>query len=203
MKTLLSLLLFTLLITPAAGMGTNTSVEDVLMCYTMTENGRLASLAVESVASTVASTQLGHTGVDTLSALAFRPTSAILYGVHAGQLGVVDTTTGGFIALPGIGIGSGVGSLGTQAFSDVRGMTFDPFTAELFASVYTGAGNVLIRIDPATGAAVSGAFGSGADYLPIQTAAGVQIGAIAISPFDGRLYGVAAGNDGIHRIGAH
>ena len=93
-----------------------------------------------------------------------------LYAADANQLGALDMLTGVFTPLPSP-FGTGSGSAGNITFSDVDGLTFDPFSGTFFGSHRrTGGGNqdVLLQIDPLTGAHIPDAFGAGVDYVEID-----------------------------------
>lgn len=141
------------------------------------------------------------TGTSTIESIAFQPgpapgTPGPLYAADAGQLGTLNLSTGAFTATSSA-FGTGDGSLGSITFGDVDGLAFDSATGSLFgAHRRGGAGNddLLIRIDPATGAHVPDAFGAGVDYVVIGSFAVVglaDIDDLAIDPADGQLYAVA------------
>ncbi|RME85889.1 MAG: hypothetical protein D6775_01570, partial [Caldilineae bacterium] len=85
--------------------------------------------------------------------------------------------------------GSGNGSLGTIDFNDVDGLSFDPITGTLYGTVRRSGNDLLIQIDPATGAHVPDAFGPGVDYVRIQKVAGLpDVDDIAVDPVTGTMY---------------
>lgn len=142
--------------------------------------------------ATGAETNIGAgTGTFTIEAIAYSPWSNILYAADADELGVVDTTTGVYSTIGSFG--SGDGSVGTIAFSDVDGLTFDPFTEILYGTHRrTSADDILFQIDPTTGSAIPDAFGVGVDYVVVNAISGLgDIDDIAIDSHDGQMYGIA------------
>lgn len=142
-------------------------------------------------------TVIGPTGTFDIEAMAIDLDGSVAYAVDGGQLGRIDLATGTFTPLPQP-IGSGIGLLGPMTFDDVDGLTFDVHRGVLFGAVRRdglGLFDLLIQIDPVTGAHVSGAFGLGIDYVPITGATLLfdQIDDIASDPITGVLYGVANG----------
>lgn len=131
-------------------------------------------------------------GTDAVEAIAYRLSTGVLYGANASQLGVIDVKTGAFTATSSP-FGTGSGSVGNLAFSDVDGLSFDPTTGVLYGSHRRGsADDVLLQIDPATGAHVDGAFG-GDDYVVIGSTAVVGLGDIddIAVDLDGQMYAIA------------
>ncbi|NQU41231.1 MAG: DUF11 domain-containing protein [Lentisphaerae bacterium] len=130
------------------------------------------------------------TGTFDIEAIAFNPIDTELFAADADELGTIDLTTGVYTTIGPFG--SGTGSVGTIAFSDVDGLTFDPFTFEMYGSVRLGTEDLLIKIDPVSGSAVADAFGAGVDYVVVNAIAGHDdIDDIAIDPYDGQMYGIA------------
>ncbi|NND02497.1 MAG: hypothetical protein HKN91_06900, partial [Acidimicrobiia bacterium] len=105
---------------------------------------------------------IGPLGVSVVEAIALDPNTGILYAADANDLGTINTTTGAYTTIGVFGTGSG--PLGNITFSDVDGLAFDPTTGILWGSQFLSNQNVLIHINPATGAHIPGAFG-GDDYL--------------------------------------
>ncbi|MGI9606029.1 MAG: SdrD B-like domain-containing protein, partial [Acidimicrobiales bacterium] len=133
------------------------------------------------------------TGTTAIEAIAFHPVDSRLYATNAGTFGEINTTTGEF------------NSIGATGFSDVDGLSFDPFTLILYGSARVGGDDLLFQIDPTTGAAITGAMG-GSTSVPILATAAVGLGDIddlAVSPYDGQMYGIAnsgASNDRLVQI---
>ena len=123
-----------------------------------------------------------------LAAVAYSPWNETLYATDGEALGMVDPVSGAFSRI-GM-IGSGEGSAGSQDFSGLTGLTFDPFQGRLFGIVQRdNAGDLVIEIDPLSGTAVKGAFGPRSDYLMVGSEL-PQVDDIAINPVDGGLYAV-------------
>ena len=155
------------------------------ICYAVADDG---DLLTKIDINTGAEESIGPVGVQFVEAIAYWPITNTLYAADAGRLGTLNTTTGAY---------SNIGSFGS-GFNDVDGLAFHPFTGELYGSVRSGADgsaqDLLIKIDPATGAAIPNAFGPGVTSLTIQTAATTgfnDIDDIAFDPETGFLYGIA------------
>jgi outer membrane protein OmpA-like peptidoglycan-associated protein len=138
-------------------------------------------------------------GVNSVEAIAFDPTTDILYAADAEQLGTVDVDTGVFEALAepfGAGNGTIGGTPAVITFDDVDGLAFDPSTGDLWGSVRREPGtDLLIRIDTTSGRHVSNAFGIGIDYLEIIPVHDQpDIDALAID-LDGVIYAIATSDD--------
>ncbi|MFT4603662.1 MAG: putative repeat protein (TIGR01451 family) [Rhodothermales bacterium] len=136
---------------------------------------------------------IGQTGSTYVEAISFQPGSGVLFGVDSSKFGSLNLTTGAFSFIGGVG--SGNGALGSQYFGDIDGLAFEPYSGVLYASVRREAEDLLIQIDPTTGAAVQNAFGYGATYIVIESfnsSHGVldDVDDIAIDPKDGRLFGI-------------
>ncbi|MEX2555926.1 MAG: hypothetical protein WEB06_09860 [Actinomycetota bacterium] len=137
------------------------------------------------------------TGTFSIETAAFQPGSDVLFAVDAGRLGTLDIESGEFSARPSP-LGTGSGANGTIDFEDVDGLTFDPDTGTLYGSqrVRTEDPDVLLIIDPDTGAHVPDAFGTGVDYLPVTPLPfETKIDDLAIDT-DGTLYAIT--NQGGH-----
>lgn len=155
------------------------------ICYAVADGGdRLVEIDI----NTGAEGSIGPVGVPNVEAIAYWPITDTLYAANANQLGTLNTTTGAY---------SNIGSFGS-GFNDVDGLAFHPFTGELYGSVRNGgdgsAQDLLIKIDPATGAAIPNAFGPGVNSLTIQTATTTgfnDVDDIAFDPETGFLYGIA------------
>ncbi|MBO6574167.1 MAG: VCBS repeat-containing protein [Rhodothermales bacterium] len=147
--------------------------------------------------------KVAFTGTSMIEAAAFNPWNRKLYAADARSLGIVDLNTGHYQKIGEFGSGWGVNHHGQRVergFLDVDGLAFDPYSSDqLFGTVRkTGEPDLLIRIDPATGKAVKGAFGPGQDFVTIQGVHGLtDIDDIAISPWDGTLYAIN-NRDGQH-----
>lgn len=136
----------------------------------------------------------GGNAITNVEGIAYNPVTEILYGANGSRLGTIDYDTALFTPAPQP-FGSGDGTAGTVTFGDVDGLSFDPFTGILYGTVRrTGLPDLLIQIDPATGAHVPDAFGAGVDYVEIAPTMGlVDNDDIAIDPADGQMYVIANG----------
>lgn len=129
------------------------------------------------------------TGSFFIEAIAFQPATGALFAADAGVLGTLDLDTGRFTELGEVGTGSG--ELGRVELDDIDGLTFDPATGFLYGTARRSGEDLLLRLDPATGAVVEGAVG-GADYGVVAGVEGLRdIDDIAIDPSDGQMYAVA------------
>ena len=137
--------------------------------------------------------EVGSLGANDVEAMAFDPATKVLYAVDGDQFGTIDITTGAFTPI-GETFGKGSGADGTVTFSDVDGLAFDPTTGTLYGSVRRNgdcADDVLIVIDPSTGAYVRDAFGRDHDYAVITPVAGNHdIDDLAIDK-TGQMFGIA------------
>jgi len=142
---------------------------------------------------------VGDTGTTDIEAIAFDPTTGILYAFDGGNLVTLDYNNGGTATTVGAA-GSGGGPLGNVVFDDLDGMSFDASVNPpvLYATQRVpGAGNpdLLVRIDPATGAIIPGSFG-GDDYLVLGALNGLEnVDDIAFDPNTGVLYAIYNDDD--------
>lgn len=147
-------------------------------------------------------TLLGATGVSNIEALKFTPDFTALYAINDDEFGSIDLTDGSFSLIGSIGTVGG--SLGEIAVTDADGMTFDPLNDELYVSVRrgtTGDNDLLIKVDPGTGAHIPDAFGTGIDYIVVDFPDSIDsaihdIDGMSFYP-DGTLYAIQnnGGND--------
>lgn len=197
----------TLVALAAAGMllvplVTGAAVDDTEICYTVSDSTAelrdsegpdvLHRILRSDPDPATNETTIGEgTGTYNIEAVALHSETGVLFAADAGTLGTIDVTTGRFTAI-GTGIGSGDGSQGTVRFDDVDGLHFDPTSGVLYGSQRERRGDdLLLRIDPATGAAVAGAF-DGADYVVVDALPGLSdIDDLAIDPTDGQMYAIA------------
>ena len=130
------------------------------------------------------------TGRTNVEGLAIHPVTGVLFGSHNDQLGTIDITTGIFTPLPSV-VGIGSGPAGTETLDTIEALSFDPSTGALYAIHRPGSGtteSMLVEIDPATGARVSGSFG-GDDYLIVQPqGSSYQVPGMAHDPTTGVLF---------------
>ena len=150
-------------------------------------------------------TVIGSLGVKRIQAIAMNATADTIYAARPGRLGILtfDNTT--FVPLPKP-FGTGNGSLGNIDFIEVEGLTYDLITNTLYASVKIAEPepDILIKVNPKTGAFIPDAFGPGLDYVVISGPGVFSIiEDIAVNPRDGQMYGLAreeSGNDRLIRI---
>jgi LPXTG-motif cell wall-anchored protein len=180
---------------PAAG-----SAADGEICYIVSDSNAQATdgkaedllIRVDRFDSDPATneTNIGTgTGTFNIEAIALQPGTGILFAADAGMLGTLDVTTGRFTAIGKIG--TGAGPIGRVDFDDVDGLSFDATSGLLYGSQReVPEEDLLLVIDPKTGAAVPGAVG-GADYAVVPAISDLpDVDALAIDPLDGRMYGV-------------
>ena len=158
------------------------------ICYAVANgNDQLVKIDINTGTVNLIGTGIGALNV---AAIAYWPVTNTLYASDANRLGTLNTSTGVYSNLGSFG--SGTGSLGNKPFARVDGLTFHPFTGELYGSVRNSTGNdLLIKINPATGNRIANAFGAGVDYLAIAAS---DIGDIAFDPETGYLYGISGAN---------
>ena len=124
-------------------------------------------------ANTGTTTVVGDFNASDIEAMKFNPDYTTLYAIDAGQLGTVDLLSGNFLPLPNP-IGNNLqGSDGSLDADDVDAMAFNPTTGELYGCIrdysWFSTHGHLIKIDPVTGQYIPDAFGSGTDYVPVQS----------------------------------
>ena len=169
----------------------NTTVNtgDGTICYAAAEDSSNTLVTVDRATWNGTAAPNGF-GVWNIEAIAYWPGTNTLYAADADDFGVVNVSTGVYASIGSFG--SADGALGTMTIDDVDGLTFDPFTGILYGSQRRdGNGNddLLIQIDPATGAVVQDAFGAGVDYVVIPAVNNRNdVDDIAISSVDGTMY---------------
>jgi hypothetical protein len=133
-------------------------------------------------------------GTGAVEAIAYWPGTETLYATDAGNFGTISKTTGAWNFIANVdAAGNANGSEGAQAFGDIDGLSFDPWTGILWASARrSGDYDLLFQIDHTTGQYIQNAFGPNVDYLVID-GSGVftDIDDIAISPVNGTMYTVS------------
>jgi hypothetical protein len=147
-------------------------------------------------ATTARATLLGDTGTQHIEAIAFKPRTALLYASDSNQLGTLDLVTGTFTPTS-VPFGKGDGTSGKITFNDVDGLAFDPTSGWLYGvhrRSRDGEKDLLIRINPETGAHVPDAFGPGVAYKIISGTLD-DIDEIAFDPTTGDMY-ATSNNDG-------
>ena len=132
-----------------------------------------------------------------IEAISFNIGASELLAIDGDHLGSLDIYTGVFTRRPNK-LGTANHPVhGPRPLDDADGMSFDPFTGELYASERdepVGA-DALFKIDPQTGSFIPDAFGPGIDYVLIDGPGFLEdIDDIAISPIDGQMYGINNNN---------
>jgi len=154
-------------------------------CYLVASNEQRLSL-VNTTDSNAATNEVNigtSLGSGDIEAIAYDVKTDTLYGAdsgNGGRLGIINTTTGVFTQRSNI-FGTGRGAQGNVKIVDVDGLSFNPYTSELYGSVRrtkdgcscANRPDLLVRINPATGQIVQNAFGAGIDYVEIDPVAGL------------------------------
>ena len=156
------------------------------MCYVVGETGGADALAQVNLGSGL-ETLVGATGTSGITAAALHPLTGTLYASLPGQLGTLDLVTGVFTPTTGPVGGS---------FDNIQAIAFDT-DGSLYAFHHrAGPKDLLIRVDPSTGAFIPDAFGPGVDSVSLDSSWPTQksVAGIDINGF-GQMYGVTS-NDG-------
>ncbi|MCO6452946.1 MAG: VWA domain-containing protein, partial [Caldilineales bacterium] len=163
------------------------------ICYAVPDSGDKLVTINRITGSPVVN--IGSNGVSNIEAIALAPDGVTLYAANGGTLGTLNTSNGSFSSIGNFGTGGG--SAGNITFSDVDGLAFDVSTGVFYGTHRQSGDDLLFQINPATGAHVPNAFGSGIDYVKINTNAAVgvpDIDDIAVNPATGQMY--ASAGDG-------
>ncbi|HZQ08641.1 MAG TPA: hypothetical protein VFD70_18810 [Anaerolineae bacterium] len=162
-------------LSPSARAETPAALATADVCYGVEQKAvglNLVNRLARINLSTGTATIIGQTGTSNITNLAFQPFTNVLFAADGGQLGKINLTTGAFTATAQ-SIGSGTGSQGRLNFTSIKGLHFDPITQQLYGTVrrsQQSENDLLIKIDPITGAHIPNAFGSGVDYVVISGA---------------------------------
>lgn len=138
---------------------------------------------------------IGAFGVGGIEAIAFNLDNSVLYGTDGGTLGSINIVTGAFAAIGAAG--SGDGALGNITMSSLDGLAFDPTNGFVYGAEREAGDDLLVQLDPVTGALVQDAFGPGVDYVVILASPITgfdDIDDLTVDPTDGQMYGIS--NDG-------
>lgn len=144
-------------------------------------------------------TVIGLTGTFNVEAMAFQPTTDLLYAADADRLGVINPATGQFTPRANT-FGSGNGAMGTVNFNDADGITFDSTTGIMYGvqrlrdkNAPVDPDDVIFQIDPLTGQHIPNAFGAGVDYVVVMSVLNDfhDIDDMTIDPTDGQMYAIA------------
>ena len=141
------------------------------------------------------------TGTSGIEAAAIEPNTGTLFAIDGGQLGTLDVDNGTFSPV-GSGIGTGDGEFGLITFDNITGMTFHPLTGEIWAvHQRPGLTDVMVRVDPTTGAFIPNVFTGNQDYLKLRTlGAATDFTALTIDPTDWQLYGHITNGGGTDHV---
>ena len=126
-----------------------------------------------------------------IEALALSTDATTLFATDDGEFGYIDLVVGGFVPIGAVGMAT-IGSDGPIIFDDVDGLDFDPSSGILYGTQRRGGVlDVLLQIDPMTGAFIPGIFG-GSDYLLVASSSAgadfLDVDDIAIDPTTGQMY---------------
>ena len=132
-------------------------------------------------------TLVGSTGTSGITAAALHPLTGTLYASLPGRLGTIDVLTGVFSPTAGP-LGGG--------YDNIQAIAFDT-DGSLYAFHHrAGPKDLLIRVDPSTGAFIPDAFGPGVDSVALDSHWATQKSVVGIDINDyGHMYGVTS-NDG-------
>lgn len=173
-----------------------TAQADSNTCYVFADSGnRLVTLDRTPVPNTTFNAASSAAGASNIESIALYLDGTTVYAADANRLGTINTATGVYSNIGNFGTGNG--SLGNQSFDDVDGLAFDSLTGDFYGTQRESGEDLLFRIDRITGAYVPDAFGSGIDYVVIQTQNEFgssnldDIDDIAIDPRNGQMYAVA------------
>jgi len=155
-------------------------------CYSVAEDNGAPNFFFQYDPVTDQWTNVGVTGTGFIEAIATDPVNDIIYAANGGTLGTIEPTTGLFTAIGPVGTGNGI-TIGSVLFDDIDGLSYDPNNEILWASqriggLGQGTNDLLLKIDPATGAFIPGEFINGDDYAVVQE--------IFDSTFDDDVYDV-------------
>ncbi|MCO5197204.1 MAG: DNRLRE domain-containing protein [Anaerolineae bacterium] len=143
-------------------------------------------------------TLIGNTGVNLIEAIVMALDGETVYAANGSTFGTLNTSTGAYTSIGSFG--TGTGALGSKFFSDVDGLAIDAQSGIFYGTVRTNGtdgapDDLLIQINPTTGAHVPNAFGTNVDYVVINTTSlglGLNdVDDIAVDPRDGQMYAVA------------
>ena len=156
------------------------------VCYLVGDGGGADGLALVNLGSGLESV-VGATGTSGITAAAIHPLTGTFYASLPGQLGTIDIATGAFTptAAPFDG-----------GFDNIQAIAFDS-DGSLYAFHHrAGPKDLLIRVDPSTGAFIPDAFGTGVDSVSLDSFWATQKSVVGIDiNASGQMYGVTS-NDG-------
>lgn len=164
------------------------------LCYAVGD-GNNQLVTINRITGTPTSL-IGNTNVNLIEAITMSLDGNTVYAANGSTFGTLNTSTGAYTSIGSFG--TGTGALGSQFFGDVDGLAIDAQSGIFYGTVRTGGNDgapndLLIQINPATGAHVNNAFGTNIDYVVINTTSlGLNdVDDIAVDPSDGQMYAVA------------
>lgn len=185
-----------LLLLPARPAFAQVNPTDPTFCYTVADNGGAGDpdVLIRINRDTGASTAvIGPTGTFNVESMAFAPGGTTLYAMDGNQLGTLDLVTAAFTPI-GSPLGMGNGAAGLRSLADVDGLAYNPANNLLYGAVPRSTSpDLLIRIDPATGALAP--FAPGVDYLVIRVTGSPNnfhdVDDLSFDPLTGILYAIS------------
>ena len=129
------------------------------------------------------------TATSNIEAIAWNSSTQVLYAANANRLGVLSLASGTFSPLTS-SFGTGIDVDGnSQSFTDVDGLAYDATSGILYGVHARSGDDALIQVDMTTGAHIPDAFGTGIDFVTIESVSGNTItDDIAVDPTTGTLY---------------
>ncbi len=135
-----------------------------------------------------------------IEAVTFSLDGETFYAPDGGHMGTINLSNGEFTYLPqAVGSGDGLeaGVVANVAMTDLDGLAFDPLTGIMYGAERNNGEpeDMLVQIDPTTGALIPGVFAGGYDFVEIENVSSQNgdIDDIAINSADGQMYGVCNG----------
>lgn len=185
-----------LLLLPGRPAYAQVNPNDPTFCYTVADNGGSsdADVLIRIDRSTGTSTAVvGPTGTFNVEGMTFVPGGTTLYAVEGNQLGTLNLTTAAFTSI-GSPLGVANGAAGVRSISDVDGLAYNLAQNLLYGVVPRSTSpDLLIRINPATGALVP--FAPGVDYRVITVSGSPNnfndVDDLAFDPITGVLYAIS------------
>lgn len=184
------------LLLPTHAVYAQVNPNDPTFCYTVADNGGSsdADVLIRIDRSTGTSTAVvGPTGTFNVEGMTFVPGGTTLFAVEGNQLGTLNLTTAAFTSI-GSPLGTANGAAGLRSISDVDGLAYNLAQNLLYGVVPRSTSpDLLIRINPATGALVP--FAPGVDYRVITVTGSPNnfndIDDLAFDPVTGVLYAIS------------
>jgi len=143
--------------------------------------------------STAAITLVGSTDVGNIESSTLNFSGDTLFTVNDDDFGWLNLQTGEFNVIGDLGTLQN-GAVDARDITDIDAMTTGPDGSIYAVERYSG-GDLIFKVNSATGSYISNAFGSNIDYIQLSTPEGVsnRLDAIAMSPVNGIMYASANG----------